>query len=168
VLRQKTCAMEAAGNDPTKYAVNILDDIGDDPKVFRTKLMRSIFKLGSRHWNQAVFIASQYCVDLPPDVRKSVSYVAIGREPEINERKKLYENFGGIVGSFDRFCDLMDQITGDYTFLVINKRSQNNKLEECVFWYKTKKLSEWKFGCKEYHQWGDSRYDRNYVEQIII
>jgi hypothetical protein len=168
VLRQRTCEMENGRGYPGNYAVNIIDDVSDDPKIYKTKLMRGLFKLGSQHWAQLLMIGSQYAIDMPPDIRKSVSYVALGREPELNERKKLYENFGGIVGTFDRFCDLMDQITGDYTFLIIKKRAQTNELEDCVSWFRTRKLGDWKFGCKEFREHGTRRYDTNYVEQIII
>lgn len=166
VLRQRTCEMENGRGYEGNYAINIIDDASDDPKIYKTKLMRGLFKLGSQHWAQLLMIGSQYAIDMPPDIRKSVSYVALGREPEMNERKKLYENFGGLAGSFDRFCDLMDQITGDYTFLIFKKRSQSNKLEECVSWYRTTKLKDWKFGSKEYHAHANSRYDINYVEKI--
>jgi hypothetical protein len=168
VLRQRTCEMENGRGYPGNYAVNIIDDVSDDPKIYKTKLMRGLFKLGSQHWAQLLMIGSQYAIDMPPDVRKSVSYVALGREPEMNERKKLYENFGGLAGSFERFCDLMDQITGDYTFLIFKKRSQSNELEECVSWFRTKKLGDWKFGCKEYRDHASKRYDPNYVEQIMM
>jgi len=168
VLRQRTCELENGRSYPGNYAINILDDIGDNIGIYKTKLMRGLFKLGSQHWAQLLMIGSQYAIDMPPDIRKSVSYVALAREPELTERKKLYENFGGIVGSFDRFCDLMDQITGDYTFLIIKKRSQSNELEDCVSWYRTKQLGDWKFGSKEYREHGLRRYDPNYVEQIIM
>lgn len=168
VLRQRTCEMENGRGYPGNYAINIIDDVSDDPKIYKTKLMRGIFKLGSQHWAQLAMIGSQYAIDMPPDIRKAVSYVAIGREPEEIERKKLYENFGGLAGSFAKFCDLMDQITGDYTFLIFKKRAQSNELEECVFWYQTKKLGDWKFGCKEYRAHAESRYDTGYVEQITM
>jgi len=168
VLRQRTCVMENGKDNLSCYAINILDDVTDDPKIFKTQLLRGLFKLGSQHWCQLFVIGAQYCVDLPPDLRKSVSYIAIAREPEEKERKKLYENFGGICGSYNRFCDLMDQITGDYTFLILKKRSQSNELEQCAFWYRTKKLGDWTFGCSEYRQWGNERYDTNYVEQIYM
>lgn len=168
VLRQRTCEMENGRGYAGNYAVNIIDDVSDDPKIYKTKLMRGLFKLGSQHWAQLLMIGSQYAIDMPPDIRKSVSYVALGREPELNERKKLYENFGGIVGTFDRFCDLMDQITGDYTFLIIKKRAQTNELEDCVSWFRTTKLKDWKFGAKEFREHGDARYNKDYVEQIIM
>jgi hypothetical protein len=166
VRRQRTCELKNGRGYTGNYAINIIDDIGDDPKVYRTKLMRGLFKLGSQHWAQLLMVGSQYAIDLPPDVRKATSYVALAREPEENERKKLYNNFGGIVGSYDRFCDLMDQLTGDYTFLIFKKRSQSNALEDCVFYFRTKKLGNWSFGCKEYKEWGRERYDTKYVEKI--
>ncbi|HMP28072.1 MAG TPA: Hint domain-containing homing endonuclease [Saprospiraceae bacterium] len=166
VLRQRTCEMENGRGYPGNYAINIIDDVSDDPKVYKTKLMRGLFKLGSQHWAQLLMIGSQYAIDMPPDIRKAVSYVAIGREPEEIEREKLYKNFGGLAGSYGKFCDLMDQLTGDYTFLIFKKRSQSNELEECVFYYKTKKLGDWKFGCKEYRAHSDERYDKTYVETI--
>lgn len=168
VLRQKTCEMKNGRGYPGNYAVNLIDDVSDDPKIYKTKLMRGLFKLGSQHYAQLLMIGSQYAIDMPPDIRKAVSYVAIGREPEEIERKKLYDNFGGLAGSYNKFCDLMDQLTGDYTFLIFKKRSQSNNIEECIFWFKTKQLGDWKFGCKEYRAHAEERYDKNYVEQIMM
>lgn len=168
ILRQRTCELENGKGYPGNFAINIIDDAADDPKIFNTKTMRGLFKLGSQHWNQLCHVGIQYAIDMKPDIRKSVSYVCIFREPEENERKKLYNNFGGLAGSYDNFCDLMDQITGDYTCLVFKKRSQSNKMEENVFWMRTKKLKPWKFGCKEYRKWAAQRYDTNYIEQIFM
>lgn len=166
IKRQKTCVLENGKNYPGNYAVNIIDDISDDPKAYKSSTIRGLFKLGSQHWAQLLMIGLQYAIDMPTDVRKCVSYVALGREPEKKERLKLYENFGGLAGSFEMFNHLMDKITGDYTFLIFKKRSQSNNLEDCLFWYRTKKLGRWKFGCKEYREWADKRYDTNYVEEI--
>lgn len=166
ILRQRMCATENGDKHPSNYAINILDDVSDDPKIYKTKTMRGLFKLGSQHWHQLFLVGSQYAIDMPPDVRKATSYVAIFREPEEIERKKLHNNFGGMAGSYDNFCKLMDELTGDYTCIIFKKRSQSNNIEECVFYYKTKVLDDWKFGCKEYRQWGEDRYDKNYIEKI--
>jgi hypothetical protein len=168
VSRQRKCVMDYGKGDQKCPSVLILDDVSDDTSIYKTSLLKGIFKLGSQHWAQLVMIGTQYAIDFPPEIRQSVSYVALARQPEQNERKKLYNNFGGVCGSFERFCDLMDQLTGDYTFLIFQKRSQSNNLEDCVFWYRTQKLKEWKFGCKEYRNWGNTRYDTNYVEQIMM
>jgi hypothetical protein len=166
IVRQRTCALQNGNGHASNYAINILDDVSDDPKIYKTATMRALFKLGSQHYHQLLMIGSQYAIDMPPDVRKSVSYVAIFYEPELEERKKLYRNFGGLAGTFEDFCSLMDQITGDYTCLIFKKRTQSTRREDNIFYYKTKPLSSWKFGCKEYREWAESRYNDKYVERI--
>jgi len=169
ISRQRRRVLENGEGNPANLAINIIDDVSDDPKIYKTKLMRGLFKLGSQHWDQLLMIGSQYAIDMPPDIRKSVSYIAIGREPEDIERKKLYDNFGGLAGSYAKFCDLMDQVTGDYTFLIFKKRAQSNNLEDCISWYRTTKRGKWDdFGCKEYRDWNDQRYDTSYVENVDV
>ena len=170
VIRQRTMEMDNGKGHAANYAINILDDVSDDPKIYKSKLVRGIFKNGSQHWHQLFLLGSQYAIDMPPDVRKSVSYVAIFREPEPLEREKLYKNFGGLAGSRKNFDDLMDQLTGDYRCLVFKKRSQSNKIEDCIFWYRTVDMGDWnwKFGCDEYRDWGKMRYDKNYIEEAIM
>jgi energy-coupling factor transporter ATP-binding protein EcfA2 len=168
ILRQRTCEIENGKGYPGNYAINIIDDASDDPKIYKGKVMKGLFKLGSQHWNQLFFVGSQYAIDMPPDVRKAVSYVAIFFEPEEDERKKLYRNFGGLAGSYENFCDLMDQVTGDYTCLIFKKRTQSQNMEDNISWFRTSVLKPWKFGCKEYREWANERYDKNYQEQILM
>lgn len=168
IHRQRKCVIENDKGYPGNYAINILDDVSDDPRIYKSKVMRGIFKLGSQHWAQLAMVGSQYAIDLPTDIRTSVSYVAIFREPDDENRKKLYKNFGGITGSYQNFCSLMDQLTGDYTCIVLKRRSQSNDLEDCVFFYKTVELPKWKFGCKEYHEWAEKRYNKDYKEKILF
>lgn len=170
VQRQRQCDLENGKGHPSNYAINILDDIGDDPKVYKSKIVRGLFKLGSQHWHQLMMMGIQYAIDLPPDVRKSVSYVAIFREPEIEERKKIYKVFGGICGTFQNFCDLMDQLTGDFTCMILKKRTQSNDLENVVFYYRAPDMSrvKWKFGCKEMWDWDKTRRNPDYVEEVIM
>ncbi len=168
IFRQKTCAIENGDKSPANYAINVIDDASDDPKIYKTSTMKGLFKLGSQHWHQLLMIGSQYAIDMPPDIRKSVSYVAIFFEPEAGERKKLYTNFGGLAGTFEDFCALMDQVTGDYTCLIFKKRTQSKNLEDNVFWYKTSKLKPWKFGCEEYRDWAEKRYNKNFIEKAFV
>ena len=95
--------------------------------------------------------------------------------------KKIYNNFGGICGSYKIFSQLMDEFTGNFQCLVFKKGGQSNRLEDCVFWAKAhgwrwnkdkgKKLHPypegWKFGCNEFKQWNKDRYNKNYVEPIV-
>jgi hypothetical protein len=64
----------------------------------------------------------------------------------------------------------MDQITEDYTALVINNRVQSNKMEDCLFWYKAnpnKIPPNWKFGHKDAWNFNNERFDPLYVDSVL-
>lgn len=165
ILRQKQCALEGNHNN----SINIVDDAGDDPRVFKGKTFLGLFKIGTQHWDQIFIVANQYAIDFLPPIRKAVSYVVLFREVNPIELKKLYDNFGGICGSYEVFEKFMLQLTGDYTCMIIKKDSQTNDLEECIFWYRTVPLdTNWKFGCSEYREWAEKRYNKTYKEKATM
>ena len=167
IVRQKARVMENGLHSPGNGCINIIDDLTDDKKIFSTKEMGGLFKIGPQHWDVVTIVSSQYCIDLAPPLRKCTSYVAIFKETNPIDRKKLYHNFGGICGSEKDFYDIMDAITGDYTCLIIDNRKQSTKREDCLFWYKTKVITDsWTFGCKEYKDHADARYNTAYQEKI--
>ena len=65
-------------------------------------------------------------------------------------RKRLYENYAGIIPSFSLFEKIMDTITGDYTALYVQNSINTNDWKECVFYYKAPVVGDFKFGCAEY------------------
>ena len=78
----------------------------------------------------------------------------------INERKKIYENYASVIPTFSLFCAIMDEITNDYTALVINNLSQNTDFQECIFWYKAPPFPEdFKFGSVDYWNHHYTRYN---------
>ncbi len=158
---KKTCP-HAVGT----YAINIIDDASDDPKVFKTKTMKALFKLGSQHYNQLLLVGLQYAIDMPIDIRPSVSYVAIFRQPGVEQRQRLYKNFGGPAGSYENFCDLMEQLTGNYNCLIIKQRSLSNRLEDNIFYLQTKLIGPWRFGCQEFREWNRKRFNPSYREPV--
>jgi hypothetical protein len=165
VIRQKLCKSEKCKNGK---AIFILDDCNTDRKIFQSPLMKGQFKNGSQWWDCLFILASHYVFDMPPDLRKTVSYVAIFKETSVEERQKLHKNFA-IGCTFPEFCDLMDQITGDYTCIIFDKRSQSNNIEECVYYYKARLHDDikWSLGCDEYKKWSDDRYNTKYVEAAV-
>lgn len=163
IVRQKLCIAEKCHNPKGIY---IIDDCNLDRSVFNSKIMKAQFKNGTQWWNCLFIIGSHYVFDLPPDVRKCVSYVAIFQEQSIAERKKLYDTFA-IGCTPTEFNQLMDELTEDYNCLIFHKQSKSNKLEDCVFYYKARIHGNWKLGCEESKKWNADRYDKKYVEQYI-
>ena len=123
-----------------KHLVNpwlmfLKDDVVDSSSHFKRASIITFYKR-ARHWNLLSVLGLQYAFEIPPAIRVCIDYTFIFREANLPIRKVLYENFASIIPTFKLFCKIMDEITGDYTALVINNRITSNNPEDCVFWYK--------------------------------
>jgi hypothetical protein len=154
--RQKTCLKQVikemqvykkSNIDPRAFV--ILDDCLYDNGWTKDKLMRLLFMNG-RHWKIMLIITMQYPLGIPPNLRTNIDFVFILREPYINNRKRIYENYAGMFPTFESFCQVMDQCTENYECLVINNNSKSNKLTDQIFWYKAEHHANFKLGSKEF------------------
>jgi hypothetical protein len=151
---------------PNPWAVILLDDCTDDPKLFNKPLQQGMYKRG-RHWKMWYILSLQYCMDVRPVIRTNVDGTFILRENNLKNRKSLWENYAGIIPDFGMFCDIMDQLTDDYTALYIHNATQSNKLEDCLFWYKaTPCPKDFKFGSPDYWKFHEARYNKAYVDPL--
>lgn len=164
--RQQALTYKTKG-DMRRRAVLWFDDLSDNVGIWDTPAIISLVKMGSRHWDLFGLWCTQSAKDFPPAFRSSVSYIAIGRTPEIEERKKLFIAYGSVCGNQKKFDDLMDQVATKHNFLIFKKRADTNAMEDCIFWYQTRVLPPWTFGCKEYKKWGEVRYNKNYEENVF-
>ena len=154
--RQKQCMKQVnqemqvykkSNIDPRAFC--ILDDCLYDSSWTKDKLMRLLFMNG-RHWKIMLIITMQYPLGIPPNLRTNIDYVFILREPYINNRKRIYENYAGMFPTFEAFSQVMDQCTENYECLVINNNSKSNKLTDQIFWYKAEPHPNFKLGSKEF------------------
>ena len=127
----------------------ILDDCLYDNSWARDKLMRLLFMNG-RHWKIMLIITMQYPLGVPPNLRTNIDYTFILREPYINNRKRIYENYAGMFPTFESFCQVMDQCTENYECLVIANNAKSNKLDDQIFWYKADGHRDFKLGSAEF------------------
>lgn len=163
VMRQKI----AKKHLPNPWAVLLLDDCTDDPKLFNKPLFQGLYKNG-RHWKMWFILSLQYCMDIKPVIRTNVDGVFILRETNLRNRKSLWENYAGIVPDFSMFCSIMDQITDNYTALYIHNATTSNSLEDCLFWYKAKPTPpDFRFGAKDLWKFHYNRYDKRYSDPFV-
>ena len=149
------------------WAVCLLDDCTDEPAIFRKPLQMDMYKNG-RHYKMFYIVSLQYCMDVRPMIRSTVDGCFILREPSLKNRRSLYENYAGIIPDFKTFCDIMDQITGDYTALYIHRDAKVNKWEDCIYYYKAKPIpKDFKFGCREFYDFHFDRYNPEYTDPLI-
>jgi Hom_end-associated Hint len=144
---------------PNPWAILLLDDCTDDPKLFTDPMFQGIFKNG-RHWKMLFLLSLQYSLDIKPVIRTNVDGTFILRESNLRNRRCLWENYAGVFPDFDQFCQVLDQITDDYTALYVHNATTSNKIEDCVFWYKAKPIPpEFRIGCNEFWEFHNERYD---------
>lgn len=149
------------------WAILLLDDCTDDPKLFNKPLFQGLYKNG-RHWKMLFILSLQYCMDIKPVIRTNVDGVFILRESNMRNRKSLWENYAGIVPDFSLFCSILDQITDDYTALYIHNATTSNKLEDCLFWYKADRIpSDFKLGNIDFWKFHKHRYNENYKDPFV-
>jgi hypothetical protein len=132
--------------DPRAFM--ILDDCMYDDSWTHDINIRYLFMNG--RWLKVFFIITmQFPLGIQPALRTNVDYVFILREPYMNNRKRIYENYGSAFPNFEFFCQIMDQCTQNYECLVINNNTQSNKLEDTIFWYKANIHPDFKLGAPE-------------------
>lgn len=136
--------------DPRAFL--ILDDCMYDSIWKKDKNMRYVFQNG-RHSQLLCMITLQYVLGIPPELRCNVDYTFIFRDNNINNRKKIYENYCSVIPDFHTFCAILDSVTSEgYGCLVINNLARSNKLEDCVFWYEASLQGPFTVGSKEFWQ----------------
>ena len=153
---QKDIQMQVKSRiDPRSFM--ILDDCMYDDSWTHDKNIRYLFMNG--RWLKAFFlITMQYPLGIQPALRTNVDFVFILREPYLNNRKRIFDNYASAFPSFEFFCQIMDQCTQNYECLVIDNTSQSAKLEDCIFWYKADVHSDFRIGAPEFWQHSASYY----------
>ena len=106
--------------DPRSFL--ILDDCLYDDTWTRDLNIRYLFLNG--RWVKVFFlITMQYPLGIAPVLRTNVDYVFILREPYLNNRRRIFENYGSAFPSFEFFCQVMDQCTTNYECLVVSNNT---------------------------------------------
>ena len=135
-------------NNLDPRAFMILDDCMYDDSWTHDKNIRYLFMNG-RHLKVFFIITMQFPLGIQPALRTNVDYTFILREPYMNNRRRLFENYGAAFPSFEFFCQMMDQCTQNYECLVINNTTQSNKMEDMIFWYKAEIHGDFKLGAPD-------------------
>ena len=147
VLERQLNVIKNGASNP--YAFLIMDDCLFDNTWQKDIKMREIFMNG-RHYKLLVIITMQYPLGIPPILRTNVDYLFIGHENITSNRKRIYEHYAGIFPNFDIFCQVLDNFTQDYGYLVIDNTCKSCKLEDLVYWYKADLHDDFRVGSDKY------------------
>ena len=153
--------------DPRFFLV--LDDcMAKASEVNKNNYMSEIL-LNGRHHKISLIVTAQYIYNLKPEFRTNFDYIFLLADDNKINQKKIYEQFGGIIGDKKKFLEIFTKMTRDYKCMVIDAKNKEEACEK-IFWYKAPDLSNisFKIGNKEFHNYHNKRYNKNYSQNKIL
>lgn len=115
----------------------IIDNCKDNHKIIsKDKNIREIFMNG-RTYGVFFIISIDKIKEITPNLRACIDFIFIFEEKKSNKRKILYENYAGMIPTYDIFNILFNECTKENGCLMINNCSPSPKLEDQIFWYKS-------------------------------
>ena len=111
-----------------------------DLRWAKNPYFKFLFRSGRAAQLSTIFTSS-FPLPIPPQYLHSIDYVFILKEGNLKNRKKLWEQFGGMFDDFKVFDKIMQMCTKDYQALVIDRTKSTDKLEQKIYYYKAPPLS---------------------------
>jgi predicted nucleic acid-binding Zn-ribbon protein len=114
---------------PCYYVFDSCD--GSISKMTKDKSIKELFYNG-RHMAASTIITNQTPLSLPPSLRDNVDWVFIVGRYSAEDKRRIYNNYGGMFDHFNVFEKVMDTCTENGGCLVIN----TSEISENIYWYK--------------------------------
>lgn len=167
-MRIRKCKEQGLSDDgklPSNNRFIILDDLQDNASMWnKERTIRTLFYNG-RHYNYLFLLTLQYIIGIDPGLRSNLDYVFVFAEPNIKNKRKIYENYAGMVDDFDTFRAIMDSCTGDNKCLVI--RTNGTSMEDSLFMYKAKAHNDFRVGHRDIWKFHDKKYNEKYETNAV-
>lgn len=117
-----------------RSVLNIQDDVMFESGVLKSKTQKELHFNG-RHALTTQMSTTQYCMDIPCNIRGNIDYVIALRENTVNNKKKLFEYFFGLFPNFKEFDRVFMKCTANFGALVIDKTQPTADIKNCLFHY---------------------------------
>ena len=130
-----TGALLQIGKADTYNVAVVLDDLGFDKNIFRSKPHLELW-MNSRHFRVSIFLAIQFITSVPPSIRAQADIVVSLKESIKANQKRLHEFFFGVFTNFSDFQKVLSKATEDFGALIVNNRASSSLITRCVFVYK--------------------------------
>jgi hypothetical protein len=165
IRETKAKGLSESGKHSSNNMFIVLDDMLHEAQNWKKeKTIKSIFFNG-RHYNFLFILTMQYPLGIPPELRSNIDYVFIFNESSIKNRKKIYEDYAGMIPSFDYFCNILDACTQNFECMVIKTSGNSTDLRDQVFWYKAEAHNNFRVGHPKLWNYHSSNYNENYEEE---
>lgn len=143
----------------------IIDDNSFDKSIFRSLAMRELLMNG-RHCGVTVLLSSQYLMDIECSLRSNIDFIFTLRENSVNNMKKMYDNYFGVIPKFNKYKEIMFEHTQEQSSLVVDCTAQSNNIEDVVYWYKADLHNRFYVGSPSFWLTFKAYYNPNYIKDI--
>ena len=142
----------------------VIDDCMYKSGITRSPTMRKLFMNG-RHFGILVLLTVQYAISIDISLRGNAGYIFICREPIVNYRRKIYDNFVGMLPSFAIFERVMNATTQNYECLVVDRTTKSTRPEDGIFWFKAQPSYDFRIGNERLWAYHRNNYDPHHEER---
>ena len=131
MFRQK----ELEKKDIFKNVLLILDDCFSLTSELMDETIRNLF-FNYRLYRITFIFTMPYPFKFTPEMRCQLDYIFIASEAYIKNQQMIYNNYAGMFPTFDLFKQTVDQLTENYSMMVINNKNINGiDLMDIVKWF---------------------------------
>jgi len=160
----KNSGKSDTGKHPSNNVFIVLDDMLHDAQNWKKdRTIKNIFFNG-RHYNFLFILTMQYPLGITPELRSNIDYVFIFNEPSVKNHKKIYDDYCGILPSFDYFCNVLDACTQNHECLVVKTCGNSTDLRDQIFWYKAEPRSNFRVGHPKLWKYHNQNYNEKHEE----
>lgn len=159
VIESQATKIKKNGKSLNNNMLIVFDDmLANNDMWKKSNAFRTLF-LNGRHYNIMFIQSVQHVMGLKPELRENVDYAILYASDGENNIKKLYDNYGSVIPTFDMFKDIFYQCTRDRGCLIIDRTSTTDKWEDRVFFYKAKEPPKFRFGSEIFWKFHDENYE---------
>ena len=154
-VRQRTGATD--GRRLSNNMLLVFDDMMSEEDTWKkSKHFNKLFTEG-RHYNILFCMAIQYVMGIPPKLRDNIDYAFLFANDGVS-LKKLWENYAGVIPTFDMFKAIFHKFTRDRGCMVIDKTNSSGDLRDQVFYFKADDPGPFQFGSRRFWETHEKRY----------
>lgn len=101
----------------------------------KNKFFKFMFQCGKDVGLSTIF-TSPYPLKIPEYYLTSIDYVFLLKDTNNKNKRKLFDQFGGMFGDFAKFKEVMDTCTDKFACLVIDRTKPATNPGEMFHWYR--------------------------------
>ena len=158
---------ECRNEDPRTQLLLIFDDMLANPLIWKDENMIKLFLLG-RHKNITFLFTFQSTNNhkIPQEVRDNIDMLFIGSMPSVNVIDKIFTHYTDVFKNKNEFRQILNSITKDFRFLVLNKKIRSDQIQDKVFHYKARiNIPSFKVGSPEIWLFDRARKEKEVISE---